>query len=500
MDFITLIPIAVVVIVLLIILIIFFSSYKAPLPNEALIVSGAALGSKNVHKDGSGNKVKIVRGSGTFVLPGLQRSAELSMEQMPLEVLVKNVYNKDGVPVSTNGVVVLKVGSSIEEVATAAEQFLTKKQDEIENSAREVLEGHLRAIIGTMGIQELNSNREHFGNEVQEQAATDLAKMGLVIVSFTLKDLADPNGVLDALGAPEIARIQKEAKIAQANAQKEATMAQAKADQESRISVAEAGQLAQQAELERQAQIAESEKNKELKLATFKQEQDTARAKADQAYKIQEAKSALETTKAEMDQQVEQRKRQVELEQQEVLRAAQEKEATIVAEANAQKEAQIAKAEADAKEREVRAQAEASAIEATGKAEAEAIRVKGLAEAEALEKKAEAMTKLNEAGKMQMILDVLPKIVAATADNLGKVDSINLYGGDGANTIMGLPEQNLKRSLDVLKTFGIDAPDLMGNFSKRHNAEVNVDARSKQFIQKEEVKAAASEPVAPKTE
>lgn len=136
------------------------------------------------------------------------------------------------------------------------------------------------------------------------------------------------------------------------------------------------------------------------------------------------------------------------------------------------KVAQIAKAEADAREREVKALAEAAAIEATGKAEAKAIRLKGLAEAEAIEKKAEAMQKMNDAAKLNMALEVLPKIVASVSENLKAVDSINIYGGDGSSKILGMSQESLKQGLDVLGTMGIDVPDLLNHFSGNKSGKI----------------------------
>lgn len=136
------------------------------------------------------------------------------------------------------------------------------------------------------------------------------------------------------------------------------------------------------------------------------------------------------------------------------------------------KVAQIAKAEADAREREVKALAEAAAIEATGKAEAKAIRLKGLAEAEAIEKKAEAMQKMNDAAKLNMALEVLPKIVASVSENLKAVDSFNIYGGDGSSKILGMSQESLKQGLDVLGTMGIDVPDLLNHFSGNKSGKI----------------------------
>ncbi|MDQ6186025.1 flotillin family protein, partial [Enterococcus faecalis] len=216
-----LLPIIIAVLVLLMLLIVFVSKYQTAKPDEALIISGSYLGSKNVHVDEGGNKIKIVRGGGAFVLPVFQRSNRISLLSSKLDVSTPEVYTEQGVPVMCDGTSIIKIGSSVEEIATAAEQFLGKTTEELENEAREVLEGHLRSILGSMTVEEIYQNRDKFSQSVQEVASVDLAKMGLVIVSFTIKEVRDKNGYLDSLGKPRIAQVKRDADIAEAEALKE---------------------------------------------------------------------------------------------------------------------------------------------------------------------------------------------------------------------------------------------------------------------------------------
>ncbi|MQW22551.1 MULTISPECIES: flotillin family protein [unclassified Lactococcus] len=459
------IVIALVVVVVLVLFGIVAANYKKSGPQAALIVYGSALGAKGVNKDSQGNKLKVVRGSGTFVLPIFQNARFLSLQSAAIDIKTEKVLSKDKIPVTVEATAMIKVGSTLQDIATAAEQFLGKKDEQRDGMADQVLRGHLRAIVGTMTVSELIEDRNKFSVEVQEQAGTDLSKMGLSIVSFVINDIRDEQNYIKALGAKEVARVQKEAAIAVANA-----------DKETRIQKAVADQDAQKAEAEAATQVANAQKEKAINLAAYEQEQaiatadakakaDQAKAAADQAYAIQEAISKKQTTEAEMQVEIIKKQRETDLETQEVLRKAQENEANVVKAAEAAKAAQIAKAEADAREREVKALAEAAAIEATGKAEAEAIRLKGLAEAEAIEKKAEAMQKMNDAAKLNMALEVLPKVVASVSENLKAVDSINIYGGDGSSKILGMSQESLKQGLDVLGTMGIDVPDLLNHFS-----------------------------------
>ncbi|TKH05650.1 flotillin family protein, partial [Peribacillus simplex] len=178
--------VAIVAFLLIALIAVFITKYRTAGPDEALIVTGSYLGSKNVHIDESGNKIKIVRGGGAFVLPVFQQAEPLSLLSSKLEVSTPEVYTEQGVPVMADGVSIIKIGSSITDIATAAEQFLGKSKDDREQEAREVLEGHLRSILGSMTVEEIYKNREKFSQEVQRVASQDLAKMGLIIVSFTI--------------------------------------------------------------------------------------------------------------------------------------------------------------------------------------------------------------------------------------------------------------------------------------------------------------------------
>lgn len=372
--------------VVLMCLLVFISKYQTANPDEALIVSGSYLGSKNVFKDDAGNKIKIVRGGGTFVMPVFQRSNRLSLLSSKLDVSTPEVYTEQGVPVMADGTSIIKIGSSVEEIATAAEQFLSKSREELENEAREVLEGHLRSILGSMTVEEIYQNRDKFSQSVQEVASVDLAKMGLVIVSFTIKEVRDKNGYLDSLGKPRIAQVKRDADIAIAEA-----------DKETRIKRAEAEKNSKKSELERETEVAEALKEKELKLAAYKQEQDIAKAKADQAYGLESAKAQQEVTEQEMQVKIIERQKQIELEEKEITRREKQYDSEVKKKADADRYAQeqdalankakeVAEAEADQFRVEAMATANANQVRLEGQALAEAILAKGQAEAEANKK------------------------------------------------------------------------------------------------------------------
>lgn len=476
-----LIAIGVVLFLIIAIAAVYIAKYRTAGPDEALIVTGSYLGSKNVHTDESGNKIKIIRGGGTFVFPVFQQAEPLSLLSSKLEVTTPEVYTEQGVPVMADGTAIIKIGSSIGEIATAAEQFLGKEKSEREGEAREVLEGHLRSILGSMTVEEIYKNRDKFSQEVQRVASQDLAKMGLVIVSFTIKDVRDKNGYLGSLGKPRIAQVKRDADIATADAEKETRIRRAKADQE-----------AQQAELERATEIAEAEKENQLKVAEFRREQDIAKARADQAYDLEQARAKQEVKEQEMQIQIIERQKQIELEEREILRRERQYDSEVKKKADAERYAieqqaaadkmrQMAQAEAEKYRIEAQAQAEAEKIRLDGMAKAEAekaqgtreaeiIRLRGMAEAEAKQKIAEAFEQYGQAAILDMIVRMMPeyaKQVAAPLSNIDKITVVDTGGGKGggANKVTSYATDLMAGLQETLKeSSGIDVKQLIESY------------------------------------
>ncbi|WP_420454582.1 flotillin family protein [Rubrivirga sp.] len=421
------------------------SRYKTVSPDEAMIITGAALGGKNVLTDESARKVKIVRGGGAFIVPIVQQREHLSLLSHKLDVMTPEVYTAEGVPVMTDGVAVIKVGSSVEDVATAAEQFLGKPDTELRAEAREVLEGHLRAILGTLTVEEVYRNRDKFAQEVQSVAARDLKKMGLQIVSFTIKDVRDKNGYLEALGRPRIAAIKRDADIAEAEATRDARIKKANADEEG-----------QKAELVRDTNVAEATRDRELKVAAFKQDEDTAKASADLAYAIQEASSQRAVVEEQMQVELVRKQREVDLEKLEIERREKQYDSEVKKKADADRYAveqaaeasklqQVRRAEARQFEIEAEAKARAEGARAEGLAEADVIRERGLAEAEAKEKLAEAFEKYGEAAVLDLLAKMMPELakeIAAPLGSIGQLTVVDTGSGQGAarvtDTVAGL--------------------------------------------------------------
>ena len=484
--------IGIVAFVLLAIIGVYVTKYKTVGPDEALIVTGSYLGSKTVHTDDSGNKIKIIRGGGTFVFPVFQQAKPLSLLSSKLEVMTPEVYTEQGVPVMADGTAIIKIGGSISEIATAAEQFLGKSKEDRENEAKEVLEGHLRSILGSMTVEEIYKNRDKFSQEVQRVASQDLAKMGLIIVSFTIKDVRDKNGYLDSLGKPRIAQVKRDADIATAEA-----------DKETRIKRSEATKEAQQYEIERATEIALAEKENLLKVAEYRREQDIAKARADQAYELQTARSKQEVMEQEMQIRIIERQKQIELEEKEILRREKQYDSEVKKKADADRYAVeqtaaasksrvMAEADAEKYRIEARAKAEADKVRldgiakadserAQGETEADIIRLKGLAEAEAKQKLADAFDHYGQAAVLDMIVRMMPeyaKQIASPLANIDKITVVDTGGGEGggANRVTSYATNLMSTLQETLKaSSGIDVKEMLENYSGKGTLRPSLD-------------------------
>jgi flotillin len=381
---------------------------------------------------------------------------------MTLVVRTPEVYTCQGVPVIVDGVAQVKIDSDQASVDTAAEQFLGMPESEIRQVALETLEGHLRAVLGTLTVEEIYKERDKFAQSVQAIATPDLRNMGLRIVSFTVKNIADNNGYLDALGKPRTAQVKRDAIIGQAEADRDATASSAQAHQEGQI-----------ARLAAETRIAEADRDYRMKVQEYEASVNQKRAEAELAYDIQRNTTMQKSREEEVKIQVVEREGLINVQEKEIQRKERELDATIrkpaeaeryrietLAEATAKKlereafgqaEAEKKRGFADADVIKAAGLAEAEAIKAkglasaevtraAGLAEAEAIKAKGLAEAEANMKKAEAWKYYNEAAIAELIIGRLPEIAEKIAAPLAKTDRITIVstgegGGSGANKI-----------------------------------------------------------------
>jgi flotillin len=416
---------------------VFVTRYTKVGPNEVLIVFGR----QHRVQDGQNRErmvgFRIQKGGGTFVWPVIEKAETLSLELMTIDVKTPSVYSITGVPVKVDGVAQIKVRGEDVAIRTAAEQFLSKTPTEIMQIAHQTLEGHLRAIIGRMTVEELYKDRDKFAQNVQSESSADFANMGLQIISFTIKEVTDDQGYLDSLGKPQIAEVKKNAIVGQANADREAT-----------IRSSEAHQAAQQARYQAETLVAKSQRDYEMERADYQAAINQKKAESDLAYDLQKFKSQQAVKVEEMKVQDIEKDRAIEIKQKELMasvqRPAEAERFRIQQIAEAQKFQQIAEAEARAaaasnigrgEAEAVRAKglAEAEAVKAKGLAEAEVILAKGQAEAEAMRKKAEAWRSYNEAAIAQMFIEKMPELARAIAEPLGKTEKITIVstGGEG---------------------------------------------------------------------
>jgi flotillin len=413
---------------------VYASRYKKVGPNEVLIISGRGVGTTD---PGTGQKMRrsfrIVRGGGTFIWPVVERVDNLSLELMTIEVVTTNVYTSQGVPVTVDGVAQVKVGSDDVSIVTAAEQFLSKSTKEIQNVALQTLEGHLRAILGTLTVEEIYRDRDKFAQRVQEVSALDMKNMGLTIVSFTIKNIHDEQGYLDALGQARIAEVKRDAAIGQANAQRDANIQSARARQEGET-----------AKFEAETKIAEAQKNYAVQKAAYDADVNQKKAESELAYTLQQNITNQKVKEQEVQISVVEKRKQIEVQEQEVARRERELEATVRKPAEA--EQYRIRTLADAKKYQTETEAagqsaatrnlgagEADANKARGLAQADVIQAQGFAEAQATSKKAEAWQQYTQAAILQQLLDKLPELASAVAQPLAKMEKIVVInsGGDG---------------------------------------------------------------------
>ena len=413
-------------------------------PNEVLVISGL----RRFMRLEDGTRVKIgfrlVKGGMTFVIPIIEKVDRLSLEIMTLDVKTPEVYTVKGVPVIVDGVAQIKIKGDQVSISTAAEQFLSMGTDRIANVALQTVEGHLRAILGTLTVEEIYSNRDAFAAKVQEVASSDLANMGLTIVSFTIRDIRDNQGYLDALGKPRTAQVKRDAIIGQAEADRDAMIKSSQAKQEG----AEAKYVADTG-------IAQAERDYQMKVAEYTASVNKEKAKADLAYDLQRFETAQAVKAQEIQIDVIEREKRIEVQEREIQRKQRELTATIEKPAEAEKfkvttladaEKYKLQTEADGAASAVKlkgfaqadviqktGESEAAANKARGLAQADVIKAQGFAEAEAMEKKAMAWRQYNEAAIVQMFVDKIPEIARAIAEPLTRTEKIVIISNSGSD-------------------------------------------------------------------
>src|SRR5438128_184820 len=408
------------VVATLMLLTVFARLYRKAGPHEALVVY--------VFRG-----TRIVKGRGTVIFPMIENSHELSLELMSFDVAPQqDLYTRQGVAVTVEAVAQIKVKSDPESILTAAEQFLTKSDEEREGLIRLVMEGHLRGIIGQLTVEEIVKQPEMVGDRMRATCADDMNKMGLEVISFTIKEVRDKNEYITNMGRPDIARIKRDADVAAAEAERDTAIKRADAQRAAAVAKAQADQERVMAETLSAAKQAEAQRDLEVKKAAFKEMITRQQAQADKAYEIQTNVMQQQViAEAVKIRQIE-KEQEIKVQEAEILRHERELIAQVLKQAEVEKRRIETLAEAEKMRLVMEAEGHASAIRAQGEAEAEIIFKKGEAEAKAMNVKAEAYQEWNQAAVVDKLITGMPEVVRALAAPLANVDKITIIStGDG---------------------------------------------------------------------
>jgi flotillin len=423
------------VVILILILAFVASRYKVAGANEAIIVAGSR-GAKVHDERGQqvshpGDKgVKVVVGGGTIVMPLLNRVGRLKLTARQINVQLSDAVTSQGIKVQVQGVATFKIGRDVESLRNAAERFLDAKPEQVDSIVKNVLEGSLRSIVGTLTIEELIRDRQKLLQQVQDAAKGDLATSGLQIDAFTIQSFSDESNYIELLGQQSVATVTRDARMAKASTDQEAAVREAEA-QQVKINAARDVSLR---EAETRTQVA------------------AAQARADQAGPLAQAEATQEVVR-----------KQTELAQLAAERTEKELLSTTVKPAAAEAQAVIARAEGQKRARIASAEADAETTRLEGGAEAQIVLTKGEAEAKALAMRADAYKQFNEAAIIQTVLAALPDIVRAAAEPMGHIDSLTVMSADGASDIVKNATRAMIESTTAIKGLtGLDVPGLVG--------------------------------------
>src|SRR5271163_4800743 len=389
-------------------------------PNEAIIVYGF-------------RGPRVIKGGGAVIFPVVENCRQLSLELMSFDVAPQqDLYTKQGVAVTVEAVAQIKVKSDKVSITTAAEQFLTKTPAQREGLIRLVMEGHLRGIIGQLTVEQIVKEPEMVADRMRSTNASDMTKMGLEVVSFTIKEVRDKNEYITNMGRPDIARIRRDAEVATAEAERDIAIKRAESQRASAVAKAQADQERVAAETASLAKQAEAERDLDLKKASYLEMTKKAQATADKAYEIETNVMQQQVVAEAVKVQQVEREAQVKVQDAEIQRRERELIATVLKQAEVDRKRIETIANAERQRLISEAEGRASAIRAQGEAEAEIIFKKGEAEAKAMNIKAEAFQEYNQAAIVDKLFTGMPEIVRALAEPLSKIDKVTIVStGNG---------------------------------------------------------------------
>ena len=397
--------------------------YRKAGPHEALVVYGF-------------RGTRVVKGHGTIIFPMVENCRGLSLELMSFDVAPQqDLYTNQGVAVTVEAVAQIKVKSDTESILTASEQFLTKTPQEREGLIRLVMEGHLRGIIGQLTVEQIVKQPEMVSERMRSTCADDMNKMGLEVISFTIKEVRDKNEYITNMGRPDVARIKRDADVAAAEADRDTAIKRALATRDAATAKAQADQERVLAETLSLAKQAESQRDLEVKKAQYQETTKRQQAQADKAYDIQSNIMQQQVIAESVKVQQVEKEQQVKVQEAEIARREKELIATVLKQAEIERQRIETLAEAEKQRLMMEADGHAAYIRAQGQAEAEIIFKKGEAEAKAMNVKAEAYQEYNQAAVVDKLITSLPEVVRAMASPLANVDKITVVStgnGDAA--------------------------------------------------------------------
>jgi flotillin len=392
-------------------------------PHEALVIYGL-------------RGTRIVKGGGTIIYPMIEQCRELSLELMSFDVAPQqSLYTKQGVAVTIEAVAQIKVKSDPESIRTASEQFLTKRPEQREGLIRLVMEGHLRGIIGQLTVEQIVKEPEMVADRMRSTCADDMNKMGLEVISFTLKEVRDKNEYITNMGRPDIARIKRDAEVAAAEADRDIAIKRAESQRAAAVAKAQADQERVAAETASLTKQAEAERDLDIKKAEYLESTKRAQAQADKAYEIETNVQQQQVILQAVRVQQAEREAQVKVQDAEIARRERELIATVLKPAEIERQRIETLANAECQRLMKEAEGRASATRAQGEAEAEIIFKKGESEAKAMNIKAEAFQEYNQAAVFDKLISGMPEVVRALAEPLSRIDKVTIVStgnGDAA--------------------------------------------------------------------
>jgi flotillin len=433
------------------------SLYRKAGPNEALIVYGF-------------RGPRVVKGHGTVIFPMVESCRQLSLELMSFDVAPQqDLYTRQGVAVTVEAVAQIKVHSDQVSILTAAEQFLTKEPREREGLIRLVMEGHLRGIIGQLTVEQIVKEPEMVGERMRGTCAEELSKMGLEVISFTIKEVRDKNEYISNMGRPDVARIKRDADVATAEAERDTAILRANAIRDSSVNKAKADQERVIAETASATRQAEAQRDLDIKKAEYSEQSRRQQATADKSYELQTNVMLQQVTSEQVKVQQVEREGQIKVQEAEIQRNEKQLIATVLKPSEIERQRIENMAAAEKNRLTTEAEGRAAAIRAQGEAEASIIFQKGTAEAKAMSVKAEAYQEWNQAAVVDKLLTNMADVVRAMAEPLSKVDKITIVstGNDEAAGAYKITGDMTRIAAQVPALFealsGMDIKQLMSN-------------------------------------